>query len=394
MTTNTQDLESRVTNFKVNLKEMVAVNDTAYKNSNTKSTNAFQIQYTKDQALNIITNGKIEDLQSLSQYFWYSSGLYRNFILYLSTMLSYDTLLVPKLKVNPKKGNFTDALGEKYFQALSFVDTVNVPLEFARIMTLMLINGAYYGVFREFSEDTFVIQDLPYAYCRTRFKNAYKNNVLEFDCAYFDRAIRDELERKKALDQFPPEFKKAYNAYTNDSNKRWFQVSDEVGIVFYHIDTKPMLISAIPAIIELDSYRDLEYTSDKQNLHKILAQKIPLNKDTNEPILEMPEIKEIHKGMVGMLKNTPNIDVLTTFNDIDLLALQDVRQVMKDNLEKMERSVYIDAGISKQIFNADGNLSLSASIKNDESLVFDIVKQFDVWINYQLNTRFAEKEYR
>ena len=59
----------------------------------------------------------------------------------------------------------------------------------------------------------------------------------------------------------------------------------------------------------------------------------------------------------------------------------------------MERSVYVDAGVSKQIFNADGNLSLNASIKNDEAIILDIAKMYDNWINYQVNLRFEEKGY-
>ena len=50
--------------------------------------------------------------------------------------------------------------------------------------------------------------------------------------------------------------------------------------------------------------------------------------------------------------------------------------------------MYVDAGVSKQIFNADGNLSLNASIKNDEAIILDIAKMYDNWINYQVNLRF------
>ena len=97
---------------------------------------------------------------------------------------------------------------------------------------------------------------------------------------------------------------------------------------------KPMLISTIPAVISLESHRGLEEDSDTQALQKILAQKIPLDKDSKEPILEMPEIEMLHKAVTSMLQNTHNVDVLTTFAELDLFSLQDSRQVLKDNLEK------------------------------------------------------------
>ena len=72
----------------------------------------------------------------------------------------------------------------------------------------MILNGAYYGLLRDYGDRNLVIQDLPIAYCRTRFKNAYKNNQLEFDMKYFSD-IRDDILRKEALESFPPDFTKS-----------------------------------------------------------------------------------------------------------------------------------------------------------------------------------------
>lgn len=377
--------------FKTTIGKMIGINDQAYVRNPSRG-RAFQSEYSKDQAKQIITGGDIDQLISLSQYYFYASGLYRNFILYYATMLTYDTLIVPKFTGTPKNIN-KKKLEDKFYRSMNFIDSLNIASEFARITYLAILNGTYYGLFRDFGGRNFVIQDLPVKYCRTRFKNIYKNNVLEFDLDYFKSSITDAEKRKEALESFPPEFKKAYNAYMSDSSLRWFIVPDELGMVFFYIDQKPMLCSAIPAIIELEEYRGMEQETDKQNLQKILTQKIPLDKETNEPVFELPEIEQIHAGVVGMLRNTPNVDVLTTFADIDMHSLQDVRQVMKDNLEKIERSVYIDAGISRQIFNADGNLSLATSVKNDEAIMLDFVKQYDNWINYHNNMRNEDSKF-
>jgi hypothetical protein len=41
----------------------------------------------------------------------------------------------------------------------------------------------------------------------------------------------------------------------------------------------------------------------------------------------------------------------------------------KDDLEKVERSVYNALGMTKNLFNAEGNLSMNNSILNDEGSV-------------------------
>ena len=373
------------------MKKMVGTNDQAFQR-NPQRGKAYESKYDLETAKDIIDNGNLDSLVSLSQYYWYASGLYRNFILYYATILTYDTLLVPRFPNGPKNLN-SKSLENKFHRSLNFIESLNVPDEFARITYLMILNGAYYGLFRDYGDRYYVIQDLPLAYCRTRFKNMYKNNVLEFDMSYFKTKITDQVKREEALASFPPEFTVAYEEYLKDINKRWFMVPDEMGIAFYYLDQKPLLISTIPAIIKLDEYRDLEEDTDKQDLQKILSQKIPWDDEQNEPVLELPEIEELHNGTVGMLKNTPHVDVLTTFADIQLHSLKDTRQAMKDNLEKMERSVYIDAGISKQIFNAEGNIALSTSIKSDESILFDISRQYENWITYQTNLRHEDTKF-
>lgn len=378
-------------NFASAMKGMVGINKQAHV-SNPVRGSGYESRFDKETAASIIETGDLNRLIDLSQYYWYKSGVYRNFIIYFSTMLTYDTYVVPKFILSPSKVK-KDKLEDRFFEAVSFVESLDVPLEFSRVTYLMILNGAYYGLLRDYGDRNLVIQDLPIAYCRTRFKNAYKNNQLEFDMKYFSD-IRDDILRKEALESFPPDFTKAYNSYLKvGTAERWFNVPPEYGIAFFYLDQKPMLISTIPAVISLESHRGLEEDSDTQALQKILAQKIPLDKDSKEPILEMPEIEMLHKAVTSMLQNTHNVDVLTTFAELDLFSLQDSRQVLKDNLEKMERSVYVDAGVSKQIFNADGNLSLNASIKNDEAIILDIAKMYDNWINYQVNLRFEEKGY-
>lgn len=64
------------------------------------------------------------------------------------------------------------------------------------------------------------------------------------------------------------------------------------------------------------------------------------------------------------------MDVLTTFTDVEAIDLADkATTTSKDELEKVERGVYNAFGITKNLFNSEGNLSMNNSILDDEGSV-------------------------
>lgn len=101
----------------------------------------------------------------------------------------------------------------------------------------------------------------------------------------------------------------------------------------------------------------------------------------------MDEAKDIHDNAVVMLKRAIGVDVLTTFADIIKIDTKDANSATtRDDLEKVERTVFNSAGISHNMLNADGNTAVTSSILADESSVRDIPLQFSI-----LLTRIVEK---
>ena len=47
-----------------------------------------------------------------------------------------------------------------------------------------------------------------------------------------------------------------------------------------------------------------------------------------------------------------------------------------DDLAKVERAVFNEAGISQMQFNTDGNIALEKSILNDEASMWNLIQQF------------------
>lgn len=339
--------------------------------------------------LSTIESGNSDAIVALSEKYISTSGIYQRTITYFSTFLTNDVFVSPK-KYGAKTINNKKYV-DNFKRATFFADTtLNPRLNFPKIMFQMVAYGAYYGLFMEKSETEIVFKDLPAKYCRSRYKTHKNVNVLEFDATFFE-SITDNEMRKQALSEFPKEFSKAYNEYkTKGSNYRWFTVSPEIGVAFYYNDQyRPYFISMLPSVANLSEYRSLEKSLDKKELDRILVQKMPIDKEGNF-ILTIDEAAEMHRGVVNMLRNNEGTDVITTFADITGISLGDKSKVDRDNLEKVERSVYNESGVSRLLFSSDSAVSVDASIRNDMALVLDMEEQFVNWLSYQVNMRFSE----
>jgi len=99
-------------------------------------------------------------------------------------------------------------------------------------------------------------------------------------------------------------------------------------------------------------------------------------------IFDVDEARDIHNNAVEMLSRAIGVDVLTTFTDVQSIDLSDKNTTAsQDDLEKVERTVYNAFGVSRNIFNADGNLSLTQSILDDESTVRNLLLQFAIFFD-------------
>lgn len=77
-----------------------------------------------------------------------------------------------------------------------------------------------------------------------------------------------------------------------------------------------------------------------------------------------------------MLKRAVGVDVITTFADVAVENVSDKNTTTTtDELEKVERGVYNEFGVSENLFNSDGNIALNNSILNDEASIRDLILQ-------------------
>ena len=388
-TPNSKDTKANnsVANFKKAINNMIATSTKSYNGdiSFTKGTRFHS--FTREEILRTIETGSPEGLKEASVFFTYSSGLYRRFLTYYATLLKYSYLLVPHMKgerlIEDKKSM------NHYNDALEFMSSLKLKTLCRQIAFIVLSEGAFYGILRDFERDGATIQLLPQDYCRSRFKNQFGVDMVELDLTYFD-TIRDKEVRDEVLNSFPREIKNAYWDFKNRGASKWYMMSAGTGVYFKLYDDRPFFSSILPAIIDFADYRVLEKAKDTQELKGLLVQQLPV--EDGELVFEPEEMEEMHRGAVEMLKNSANLDVLTSVANVKLENLESNRSVVTNNLDKISDSIYTEAGVSKQLFAAEGNLALTHSITNDTALMMTFADSFATWLEYVINNKFGDNQ--
>ena len=109
---------------------------------------------------------------------------------------------------------------------------------------------------------------------------------------------------------------------------------------------------------------------------------MPLDKN-GELIFDVDEAQELHNNAVKMLGKAIGIDVLTTFAEVEVADMADRNAAASiDELEKVERTVYNESGTAQNLFNTDGNIALEKSILDDEANLYNLILQFQSFLNY------------
>lgn len=330
----------------------------------------------------------LQTLRQASREFYDISGIYKRICQYMAYLPTYDWMVTPYV-LNKSKLN-KDKLLQDFNNTLMFLENLKIKKTFSNISLSVIKNGAYFGIVREV-ENGIDIQELPIDYCRSRFKIAGADAV-EFNIKYFDDAIKNDETRLEVLKTMPKEFRKAYTDYKAGKIPRdsdggyWFLVSPEIAVRFVASGSEvPMFIAIAPKLLDLDEAQDAEKKKILQELVKIVIQKIPTNKN-GELLFDLEESKILHNAVVQMLSRAIGVDVLTTLADVEVANLSEkVGSSAKDSLAVIERGVFNEAGVSQMLFATDGNLALDKSVANDEAIMFELVAQYENWLNKQID---------
>lgn len=339
----------------------------------------------KDEVLRAIAMNDLKSMREISNYFYRISGIYSRLCKYLAYLYKYDWVINPYVESDSVK---TEKVLEGFSKASRYLENFGIKKYLGDTALKVIRNGCYYG-YRIPGDDRMNIQELPVDYCRSRFQVNGRPTV-EFQMKYFDVAYKDTEQRLKILNLFPNDFKKGYVAFKegklppqfSGDTAGWYLLDPEYAFKFnINNEDFPLMISVIPALIDLDAAQDLDRRKMAQQLLKIIIQKMPIDKN-GDLVFDIDEATELHNNVVRMLGKAIGVDVLTTFADVQVADMADNSTVSSvDQLDKVERTVYNESGTAQNLFNADGNVALQKSILNDEASIYNLILQFELFLN-------------
>ena len=345
----------------------------------------------KKLIMTALADNNLEELRNISNFYYNISGIYQRVCNYFAFLYRYDWYVVPEVVGEDVK---EEKILKDFAKVLNYLDNSNVRKICGDIALSVIKDGAYYGYIVP-STEQLVLQQLPVGYCRTRY-SVRGVPAVEFNMKFFD-TFRDPGYRMRVLKLFPDEFAKGYMLYKQgkllpdipgDNSGSWYLLEPENTVKFnFNGSDVPMFVNVIPSLLDLDAAQDLDRRKQMQQLLKIIVQKLPTDKN-GDLIFDIDEARDLHNNAVEMLKRAIGVDVLTTFADIDSIDMSDKNtSTTKDDLAKVERAVFNSVGISQNLFNTDGNLSLEKSILNDESSARNLLLQFGIFFDRIIRTK-------
>lgn len=374
--------------FKSSQTSMIATNEAAYNVRPGSSQWRSRLKdYTEEEVKKIIDSGSLLEQQKLSRNFFNKDGYYKQLVLYYATLLKYTGILIPN--PTPGKSLSTSHIQKRYFQAMDYIDKMNLQTIFVEWAQKVLVDGCFYGVISKVDKLHFAVLSLPTAYCQTRFKDVAGNDIIEFDLSYFN-TITDKENKKAALAAYPDFIESAYNKWNKGRIKsKWIIIPTDIGICFPMLDCRPFFLNIIPSTMQYDQAVATEQEREKEEIRKILVQKIPHLSD-GRLLFEPDEAEEMHRGAVGMVRNNSNTTVLTTYADVESIASRGSTDNANNNiLQNMKQNIYSQAGISGEIFAATGGNTTETSIKYDTAIMMYLANKFARFITNIINTNFA-----
>ena len=323
----------------------------------------------------------IKELRAISNYYFIKSGIYSRLCRYMAYLYRYDWMITP-IRYDDKIKD--EKVIEGWLKAVAFLDNCNLKKNFGEIALKVIRNGCYYG-YKMMQKDKCFLQELPVDYCRSRYR--FNNQpIVEFNVRFFDDKFKDTDHKIKVLKMFPKEFQQGYVKYKHNTLKKDFNGDDvgwialEAGMAIkFNLNNSdiPLFISIIPKLLDLEDAQDLDKKKMEQQLLRLIIQEMPIDKN-GDLVFDVDEARELHKNAVSMLGDAVGINVLTTFADVAVEDLSDKSNMSAaDQLDKVERTVYNEAGVSQMQFNTTGNLALEKSILNDEATMTNLLLQFE-----------------
>lgn len=309
------------------------------------------------------------NIRHLSQYLEHAVGQYGRAVWFLNTEKSFNYILTPADADNSSCIN-EDAYANSYNMALNTLRKMNVKYQFPKMDLQVMQDGVGFYYIEE-TEDTITFLQLPTDYCYITAPWTY-GWLFAIDLTFFDRMV--------GIPDVMPELTKAYKIFV-EKRKAGFKGEKLAPFQYFNLppeksfcltfdpnraDKIPPLTGAMGASLDVLSYRDLLKKKSVLDLWKLIAMKIPMDKQTGKMQIPYEQAAELIEMIREQMPE--NIVAFATPFDSQEVAANQVN-TMDKLVDLGDNNVFSALGMGSAMFGKEnknaGQLKISAQVSFD-----------------------------
>lgn len=322
-----------------------------------------------------------QSLRNASNYLYIASSHYKRLISYYAGLYTGAYVILPS-GFNPSSiAGKEETFKKNFYKTAKIVEALNIPQLMYNTFLVAEREGAYYGVVWSDSSSTF-IQRIDADYCKI---------TSVCDGVFLYSVDMSKLRGK--LEYYPDVFTEMYQAYMT-SGEKWQEVPVEMSFCIKGdssiMDCSiPVFAATMPQLYTIANTESLQETATELKNYKMIAGDIPTD-DRGRPLMDEPAVRKYYTHISNAIGENVGL-ALTPFKLYSLSFNEDGGVADVDDLSKAVSNFWSTAGTSGLLHGAENDTAgvTKLAIKNDETYVLDLVKQFERVINRFLKTTIS-----
>lgn len=358
--------------------------------NNKKNVNPVFNKFSKDDIQTYLSDPfKFEKkLREAIRYIYGASSHFRRLIKYF-VGLSDLAYIVEPYRIDPKKANVR-IINNNYRKVLSMISSMDIQTQIRKMLTVCLRDDVCY-ITSWVTNDNITFQHLPSDYCSISTIEGNVANVT-FNFSYFDT-------RKEMLPFYPDEFRIKYEQYQKNIINKWIELDSPTSFAIKcnsDIEGYPLppFAGILREVYDIEDYKGLKLTKTALENYAMLYMKLPLNPDDGGWGIDLKKAREFWSNLDEVLPE--EIGSVLSPMDIEKISFERANNGEANTVSEAEENLFTAAGVSSLLFNnkkASAN-ALSLSIKADQAVTFEIVKNIETALNRLIQYQSYGKNFR
>lgn len=355
-------------------------------------------KYKRDEVLNWISNYRNheKELNELNQFLLNSSMHFRRLADYFIEMLTFDYFLTPADTDLTVKDMKSTAYKKGYKKVLDWLERFDVKDEGKKAFRLSMEEDAVFFYKRE-NAGKITFQRLPSEWCKIVNRNQF-GFTYAFNFMFFYRMGIN-------INDYPPEFKdyieEVEQSKINDTTYMYWKILDPDKAVAFKFNEDTGIIKSpwmglFLDVLEISEFKNLIKSRSALDNFLLLQQRVPMGKEDKKNNF-MIDLDTAAKFQDLIAKKLPQGTTLVTSPmEITATKLDSSSASTRQSIVGVgEQAFYSSSGTSPALFGSSDNKNIGViqSMKVDETWVFRFYRQYERWINYQINklTKYSFK---